>query len=250
MQHSIRFLYILLFFIVLSTTQAQSVNDIKFITEQYPPYNFEKDGQLQGIAIELLEAVFQQMQSGQTREDVELLPWSRGYDTTLSTPNYCLFSTTRTEEREPLFSWVGPISPTIIGLTSRKDNSVNVNTVQDVNAYSIGVISDDIGEQLLINEGINHKNLEGVHSTIQNIEKLNRGRVQAISYEVNVLSWEIKSNNFDPNDYEVAHVLREGALYFACNTETAPEVLQAMQAALDVVAETGQQQQILDNYLK
>ena len=249
--HRIRYLtHILLVFLVLGIIQAQSINDITFITEQYPPYNFEKDGQLQGIAIELIEAVFEQVQSGQTREDVNLWPWSRGYDTTLSTPNHCLFSTTRTEAREPLFAWVGPISPTVIGLTARKDGNVAINSVEEVSNYGVGVIGDDIGEQLLANQGIDHKNLERVRSTLQNIQKLNRNRIQLISYEVNVLSWEIKSNDFDPSDYEVAHVLQEAELYIACNKETSPEVLQTMQAAFDTIASTGQHQQILDNYLK
>ena len=41
--------------------QVASAKDLTYITEQYPPYNFQKNGELQGISVYLLEAVWQKM---------------------------------------------------------------------------------------------------------------------------------------------------------------------------------------------
>jgi len=37
---------------------ASSAIDLTYITEQFPPYNFKEDGELQGFSIDLLEAMF------------------------------------------------------------------------------------------------------------------------------------------------------------------------------------------------
>ncbi len=108
---------LLLICLVSGSAAAASVDDIIFMTEQYPPYNLEEDNKLQGIAVDTLALMLQRAGSKQTREDIEMLPWARGYKRVLSEPNTCLFSTTRTEERENLFKWVGPIAPTQLGLS-------------------------------------------------------------------------------------------------------------------------------------
>jgi len=44
--------------------QSTSAKDLTYITEQYPPYNYQDDGKLQGISVDLLEKVWQKW--GQT----------------------------------------------------------------------------------------------------------------------------------------------------------------------------------------
>jgi polar amino acid transport system substrate-binding protein len=39
----------------------------------------------------------------------ELLPWARAYEQALKMPGHCVYSTTLTEARKPLFKWVQPI---------------------------------------------------------------------------------------------------------------------------------------------
>ena len=37
-----------------SGARAQSVDELTIITENYPPYNFNKDGELRGMAVDLM----------------------------------------------------------------------------------------------------------------------------------------------------------------------------------------------------
>ncbi len=39
---------------VLFSGNSMSIDQIQFITEEYPPYNFKKDGKLQGVSIEVV----------------------------------------------------------------------------------------------------------------------------------------------------------------------------------------------------
>jgi len=163
-----------------STGYAKSVDEMKIITENYPPYNYLDEGEMSGIAVDLMALMLKKNNSKQTRRDIKLLPWARGYVTLLNEKNTCLFSTTRTEHRENLFKWVGPISPTTVSLIARKDRKISIRTIADIKKYRIGVIIDDIGEQLLMKSGVPKDDLDrvgGINVTLQSIRKLNLGRI-------------------------------------------------------------------------
>lgn len=240
----------LLFCLVSGSAAAASVDDIVFMTEQYPPYNLEDDNTLQGIAVDTLTLMFQRAGAKQTREDIKLLPWARGYKRVLSEPNTCLFSTTRTEEREELFKWVGPIAPNTVGLIARKESNIKISSADDIKKHKIGTIRDDVAEQYLTRAGISLDHLERVAETPLNIKKLNRGRIDLWAYGENVAMWELKANGFNPADYESVYVLDSKELYFACHKDTPDSVIQKLQAAIDTLKTDGEYEKILNRYLR
>jgi polar amino acid transport system substrate-binding protein len=241
---------ILLFCLLSGSATAATVDDIIFMTEQYPPYNQMNDNKIQGIAVDVLAAMLKRAKSNLTRENIEMLPWARGYKRVQNEPNTSLFSTTRTEERESLFKWVGPIAPNIVGLIARKDKNIKIASVQDMKKYQIGVIRDDVGEQILVKAGISIDTLERVADTKQNIKKLNRGRIDLIAYGVNVALWEIKSMGLNPEEFETVYSLSSGQLYFAFHIDTENSIIQKLQNVLDELKSDGEYQKIMDQYVK
>ncbi|MBF0258059.1 MAG: ABC transporter substrate-binding protein [Desulfamplus sp.] len=235
------------------SARAQSLNDLMIMTENYPPFNFSKDDILQGIAVDLMEAMLKKAGSDKTRKDIQLLPWARGYHYLQNEKNACLFATTRTDERDKLFKWVGPISDTTIVLTSRKDRKVSIKTPDDLKKYKIGAVIKDIGEQLLLDAGLDPKNIDstgGTNAVLKSIKKMNIGRMDAFAYEESVLKWELKQQGFDVNQYETVYVLKSGELYYAFNSNTSDEIIQKLQQALDDLKKTDEYQKIKDPYLK
>jgi polar amino acid transport system substrate-binding protein len=220
------------------------------MTEQYPPYNFEEDNNIQGITVDTLVLMLQRAGSKQTREDIKLLPWARGYKRVQTEPDTCLFSTTRTEEREHLFKWVGPVAPEVVGLIARKESNIKVESVEDIKNHKIGTIRNDVAEQYLINAGVSIDDMQRVAETISNIAKLNLGRIDLWAYDENVAMWELKESGFNPADYESVHVLGRKNQYFACHKGTSDTVIQELQAALDALKEDGEYEKILDRYLR
>jgi len=250
-RHFISYLIMLLGFPLSTYTYSQSLDDIYFITENNPPYNFKDNGKLQGISIDLLLLMFKKLNAKQTLADLHLKPWSRGYNESLAKSNTCLFSTVRTEEREELFSWVGPIAATSISLIARKDKKIKISSVEDLSKYKMGVVRDDVGEQLLLKAGINVANIDqigGVNVLIQSIRKLNKGRFDLFAYDDEVAFWIIKKQGFDPDNYETVYTLKKGQLYYACNKKVSQLLIQKLQQALDELKEEGLYQQIIDNY--
>ena len=248
MLNSIRsFLFLSL---VSGSVAASSVDDILFMTEQYPPYNYEEDNKLQGIVVDTLVSVLRRVGSSQIRGDIKLLPWARGYKRVQSEPDTCLFSTTRTEEREHLFEWIGPVAPEAVGLIARKETGIKIESVEDIKNYKVGTIRDDIAELYLVDAGVSVDNMERVAETILNIRKMNRGRIDLWAYDQNVAMWELKRNGFDPAGYESVYELGRKNQYLACHQGTSDSVIQTLQAAIDAIKADGEYEKILDRYLR
>lgn len=241
------------FFVMVSPVRSAQINELNYLTEQYPPYNFEQDGVLQGIAVDLLQAVGKQSKSPIELPDIHLQPWPRAYRTTLIKPNTVLFSTTRTQLREHIFQWAGPISPTRIVVLAKRSRNIEISQAMSLAQYRIGVIRDDVGEQLLLELGVPRDSM--VESSVPDTlaDQLTKGRIDLWAYEENVAKWWIKKAGYATDEYEVVYVLREGELYFAFNLEVDSALILHFQNALNDlkrVPDTGVSiyQQILDKY--
>lgn len=239
-----------IWFGMLTDVKAQTVDDLKLMTEAYPPFNFRADGQIRGIASDLIVLMLERSGSKLNRDAIDLLPWVRGYRAVQSQKNTCLFSTTRSEEREKLFKWVGPIAPTVVALIARRDRNIQINSIDEMKKYKIGVVRDDIGEQLLVKAGLSRASLEQVTDAKANILKLSKGRIDLFSYEESVTKWSLKASGLNPSEYETVYVLEQGEVYYALNKNTPESLIQKLQKALDEIKKNGDYQKIMDKYLK
>lgn len=58
-----------------STGESEDVSeDLVFVTEDYPPYNYVENGTAQGIAVDLLLEAFQKTGSTISAYDIRVLP--------------------------------------------------------------------------------------------------------------------------------------------------------------------------------
>jgi polar amino acid transport system substrate-binding protein len=233
-----------------------NVRDLVIMTEKAPPYNFSEDGRMQGISVDLLEAIFKKMRLGLTRDNIQMTKWLEEYQQTLDERNRILFSMLRTPEREQDFEWVGPIAPARIGLFCRKDKQVRINTAEDLKKVTIGVVAADAGEQLAIRAGAEKEALIRSETAEGALRLLGSGTVDCWSYEEAAGRWFIGQNAEYPGDFELAHVLWEGELYYAFHGRFAPSVVEQFQAALDALkrekGEDGRSEyeKILSRYLQ
>lgn len=149
-----------LFFLGINS-QAATLYDIEFITEAYPPYNFEENGMVKGITVEILLEVSKEAGQPLKRSQIKLRPWARGYRQALSGPMVMLFSMSRTQEREDKFQWVGPILKNKVAVLAKKSSGIKIIKSDDLKKYSIGAVLDDVGEQMLKSLG----NSSNVHTS-------------------------------------------------------------------------------------
>lgn len=233
---------------LFTTSSLAELKDYDIMTETYPPYNFKQDGELRGIAVEMLLAASKKGNLGLTRDDVRLLPWARGYENVQSDPKSMLFSTTRTESREDVFRWVGPITETRVALIASKGSDLSFESESDYASPTIAVVRDDVAESLVRQQGATDGNLDVTSQPEPAMRKLAAGRVDAWAYESNVAFWLLNSEGFDTDDYEVVDVLSESELFYAFHKDSSDQVVNSLQKAVDALSEK-ERQKILDKYL-
>lgn len=214
---------------------ASELDRLTFITEHYPPYNYLDEGELKGSSVGILKAMLQHAGSTTETTDIRVLPWARGYDTTLLTPDTVLFSTTRTSAREDLFQWVGPLAAGRVVLLARKDSNISIQSqkaLQNGN-LSMVVIGEDIGAQKLLESGVNAARM---HTAVNNESAMNMlvaNRVNLWAYGEDVAHWLLRKHGHDPDDFETVYVLSQDPLYFAINRDTDPAVVERLQQIVD-----------------
>jgi polar amino acid transport system substrate-binding protein len=235
----------------VSAQDLQVQSKIDIYTEHYPPHNMIINGKLQGFSVEILAAMFQQMNSQQTLDDVKLTNWSRAYSITQKKPNAMVFSTTRTASRESLFKWVGPIKKTTVGVIAPKSKQIVIKQPSDFNQYKIGAVLKDVGETLLLEQGVDKKhiqNVEGKNAINLSFKKMQKNRIDMFSYDIGVAFANAKLEGFDISQYEVIYLLKESGLYYAFNKKTDDRIINQWQAALDTIKANGLYNKILEKY--
>jgi len=211
--------------------------DIEYYTEEYPPYNFKNDqGQLVGIAVDILEKTLSEIGVAKTSSDFKVVPWARGYKLAqISGLNNMLFSTTRTEEREKLFKWAGPIANTVIVVFAPQNKAITLNQESELKNYTFATIRGDIGGLLLGSKGVPEKNIFNSAKFKQVLQVVTAGRADMLAYEQNVARWLMKKHGFEPSNFKVTYVLKEGQLYYAFNLTVYDQTIKEFQQALDKI---------------
>lgn len=232
-----------------SLAQAD-LSKLTYLTESYPPYNMHEGGEIRGLAVDMLVTATERLGNPVTRGNIKLQPWPRAYRQAQDGPNVVLFSTTRTEERESMFQWVGPIADTRIVLLARKDKNVTIPADGSLKSLVIGVIRDDIGEQMARERGAVDTNIRYVPNAESLARMLDKGRIDAWAYEENVGRWFIRQASLNNDDFAVAGVLKEGQLYFSLSKDVDRDTVKQLQQAIDAVkADSATMQTITDRYL-
>lgn len=233
--------------IASGSAHAQSLQDLQWLTEEYAPYNYTENGQLKGIAVDTLAAMWARLGVARKVSDIQVLPWARGYRMAQERPGTCLFSTTVTDSRRALFAFVEPIVDTRVAVVAPR-GALKVRDTAALREVPIGVVREDIGELLLQEAGL-EDNLQRVDSARSLVRMLDAGRFKAISYSLDTVWWNMRAVGIDTARYENAYTLTEGVLGFACHKSTDPAVLARLQGALDALRADGTLARIRARYV-
>ncbi len=236
---------------------AELISRIKaftYLTEHYPPLNYEEEGKLYGVSVDVLEALFGKMNVQLTRDDISLLPWSEAYQETLSIENRMLFSTARIPERELLFKWVGPIAPEktiVVGLAA---NNIAITAPTDLNNYAVGVIEDYAAILVLMDQGVLSESMIRFPDVEQMYRALANGEVDCLVYSETGNTLIIPALGLNSEDFETLYMVAVVENYFAFNINTPDDIIGFFQQSMDELkldkAEDGSSvyEKILNNY--
>lgn len=237
--------------LITSCLYASDNQSVKIFTEHYPPYNMQSQGKLTGLSVEILDAMLKQMKSKQSLEDIKLTNWSRAYSIAQKKKNAMVFSTTRTQSREKLFKWVGPIVETTVGIIAPKAKKIKITQVSDFEKYKIGAVLKDVGESLLLDLGVDKKQIQhviGENAINLSFTKMQKNRIDMFAYDTNVAFANARLEGFDTTEYEIVYTLKKGELFFAFNKDSDDAIIKQWQNALESIKENGIYEKIVAKY--
>jgi len=200
---------------------AMQPSDLTYLTEDYPPENFVKDGVVQGYSVDLLKAVWRKM--GVAEQPIRVLPWARGYAMALNRPRMMLFAMARNAEREKRFHWVGPFYHAKIALVAPAGRTVKAKSLSEAKHLRIAAIRDDIGAEFLKTQGFPDSALYLVNSLDQGLKMLDANRVALLCTNPASL----------PRGYRALWPVGEVKDYYALSLDVDPALVARFQRALD-----------------
>lgn len=218
--------------------EKDDLRNLSFFTESYPPANFLVNDNITGYAVDILLEASRLVGEPIEMNQLTMQPWARSYRRVLTQENSVLFSTTRSEHRENLFQWAGPIADIKVVVLARKDSGIEIEKPMDMASYRIGVIRDDIGEQSLLAMGIPRDSMQEASYVTVLAEQLMKKRIDLLVYSQRAAFWWSRQVNVDPEMFQPVYIVREGEVYFAFNKSTSTDVVEKLQRGLDLLKST------------
>ena len=243
----IRLCCYLLLMSCLGSAQADLAR-LEYLTEEYPPYNFSDEaGQPSGLAVELLQMVWQR--SGTPAQPIRILPWARGYYLLTQKPNVVLFSTARTDTRDPLFKWACPIGYSEYILLAHKQRHISLSSAEQMNAYRISAVRADASEQLLLNRGMDETRIIPANRLSQALRMLVSGRADLLATSKLAGYDAIKALQLNADDFTVAFVLDAEELCYAFSRQVDDDLVKQFQRAMTQALASPEYQALRQRYL-
>jgi polar amino acid transport system substrate-binding protein len=221
---------VFIFFIcLLFSMPCSAAHSLSILTEEYPPFNFTQNGEVTGFTTQVVQEIIRRLGID---DNIEVVPWARGYERLRTEPNVVLFSTARTAERESLFHWVGPIYTEHLSFYARKTDIRPINSLQAAKeTRSIATYRADYGEQTL--QSLGFTNLDSSNNPQSCVRKLMSGRADLwfvsnigaskIAFEAGIDSEEIKE----------VFTYKQSSSYIAFSKQTSLTTVQQWQKTLD-----------------
>lgn len=210
-------------------------------TESSPPASMIEGRTVTGSSTEKVREIM--ARSGLAYR-IDLLPWKRAYTSALRRKNGCVYSTTRTPEREHLFHWIGPLDEADWVLLARTDRHYRFTSLEDVRGLRIGTYNGDAREEYLRTRGFK---VDSAHNDLINPRKLLLNRIDLWAASLRRGSLVLEQNGWSAS-IEPVLTFRKVQVYLACNKAVPETVVVRMQDALATMERDGTSRRIEDNY--
>ena len=213
------------------------------MTEASPPISMLDGTRVIGSGTEKVAEI---MARTGTPYTIELLPWKRAYLALQQRDNACLFSTTRTPERETLFHWVGPTDEADWVLLGRADRRYRLQTLEDARELRIGTYNGDARDSYLRERGFL---VDPAPNDLLNPEKLLLDRIDLWAGSLKRGNAALRRFGWGGKIVPVL-VFNKVRVYLACNRAVPAPLIARMNAAVDAMVRDGVMRRIDLKYEK
>jgi polar amino acid transport system substrate-binding protein len=226
--------------------------EISVVTEQFPPYNYEENGEIIGLSTQVVQAVF---------DDIgipfvpKVVPWVRALIVAENSTQTLIYSIGRIPERESRYQWVGVIAPAKNYLFKHAQNHyINISTLEEAKAYRIVTFKESVRENYLEGKGFKKgKHLVSVYNYQKALKLFSLQKVELWSMNEFVAHYHVKKAGL-----KVKEVLKPMLLldeispegyYMAFGNAADKKIVERFKKSLKNVKDKGIYQKIMDNFL-
>ncbi len=237
-------------FVLLLSALPSRAETLKVFTEELPPLNCldREKNKAAGFSVEIVEGLLETTGIRADGGEIKVYPWARAYSIVEKEKNTMLFSMTRTEARESLFKWVGPLAPRTVWLWKLKSrDDIRVESFEDAKKYRTGRVYGFAISKDLRDKGCN---IDTTTSIEQNWRKMFAGRIDlgtALEIEA-AFSMKKFGKSYDELE-KLIEVEKRYDFYSALNKDTSDRIVEMLQKALDRMKIDGTYQRIKESYL-
>lgn len=238
----------ILFSITLLQVSPCQSKSYTVYTENLAPVHFEVEGEIKGIATEIVEAIF--AEAG-LEPSIEIFPWNRAYQLALAKDDSFIYTINRTPARELLFKWVGPIlakNTHLYKLKSRKD--IQINSYDDAKKYTTAVILGHSLTTNLMERGfVEGRDLVVTPEKSVQIKVFLKGRSDLITGNQYTIFKSLQSAGYSMNDVVPVLLISSKGYYLGANKNTADDIIQRLSQANSKLQATTVVEEIVEKYM-
>jgi polar amino acid transport system substrate-binding protein len=225
---------------------ASAAQALTLVTEENPPFNYTEQGKVVGMSTEI---VVELGKRGGIPLQIQSVPWENAYIAAQRDKETCIYSTARLENRERLFSWIGPIATNQWVLIGRSDFAGSVKIVEDARKYRVGVVAKDAKIEFLMSKGVTDLREVGEDSLNPPRLLLNRDDPNRIDlWATSAYGARQTAARAKVKDIRLVLNLSKIPLYLACGRNTSPETVRALGLAFDRASKDGTLKRITGKY--
>lgn len=128
-----------LIFIMSVFSGVSQAKTLRLVTLEYPPYEYTQDGELKGLAVEVIKRTFQEMNQPIT---IEVLPWARAMRYIKDGSRDAVFTAFKNPERERFADFSNQVlMQQAVSLFVRKDSKIQyAGDLRELQGNSLGVV--------------------------------------------------------------------------------------------------------------
>lgn len=212
-------------------------------TESSPPASMLSGRTVTGSSTEKVREI---MARAGIAYHIDLFPWKRAYTGALRRADGCVYSTTRTPEREHLFHWIGPLDEAEWVLLARADRRYQFKTLDDARGLRIGTYNGDAREEYLRARGFR---IDSANNDLINPRKLLLNRIDLWAASLRRGSYVLEENGWSDSIVPVL-TFNKIHVYLACNKGVDGKQVARMNAALEAMEQDGTSRRIERKYAR
>jgi polar amino acid transport system substrate-binding protein len=213
-----------------------------------PPLSFEQDGQVAGLAVDLLRRM---AELAGLELSLALQPRLRAEKSFLDTPGSLLLPLARLPERENRYRWVGPILPRRVGIYSLSQRTdIRFRSLHQLEGLRVGATAGTATLEQLLAEGLKPgKELEVSPSYETSVRKLIAGRMDLLVIGDLNIYWQLHQMREPPDRIREVAVLDASADYcFGLRADGDAALADVLQRALDQLRRNGAVERLRQAY--